>query len=238
MRPGKILRARGCSQPVLFWRMVLFGTGSEITITSQEIFAVRDFQRLLHQNRSEREREETPERTRGPVPFTTSLLALCHHPQASTSEPGGQGAFSDPSNCVGKSGDQLWPPDQTYRLWQTGCNRVCRKLSFLSHTPGLPSPQTTRHLNLAFSHQVLGLSSGLSRNSAVVRAKPTDPLETGHSFAGCAGHWVCLWWGRCRGKPAKVCLPVPCCLPFSYPSWLQRVLLKMKLLISDASKTE
>lgn len=59
MRPGKVLRARGCSQPVLFWRMVLFGTGSEITITSQEIFAVRDFQETLHQNGSERERGDT-----------------------------------------------------------------------------------------------------------------------------------------------------------------------------------
>lgn len=136
--------------------------------------------------------------------------------------------------------EKWWPAMATRSDVQalTGCNRVCRKLSFLSHTPGLPSSQTTRHLNLAFSHQVLGLSSGLSRNRAVVRAKPTDPLETGHSFAGCAGHWVCLWWGRCRGKAAKVCLPVPRCLPFSYPSWLQRVLLKMKLLISDASKTE
>ena len=63
-----------------------------------------------------RKREETPEITRGPVPVTTSLLAPCHHPQASTSEPGSQWAFSDTSNCVGKSGDQLWPADQTYRL--------------------------------------------------------------------------------------------------------------------------
>lgn len=56
MRPGQVLRTRGCSQPVLFWGMVQFGMGSEITITSQETFAVRDFQRLLRQNGSEKER--------------------------------------------------------------------------------------------------------------------------------------------------------------------------------------
>ena len=115
-RPGQVPRARRCSQPVLFWRMIQFGVGSEITITSQETFTVRDFQRLPHQNGSEREREKTPERTRGPLPVITALLAPCHHPLASTSEPGGQWAFSDPSNCVGESGDQQWPADQTYRL--------------------------------------------------------------------------------------------------------------------------
>lgn len=60
-RPGQVPRARRCSQPVLFWRMIQFGVGSEITITSQETFTVRDFQRLPHQNGSERERRHQKE---------------------------------------------------------------------------------------------------------------------------------------------------------------------------------
>lgn len=72
--------------------------------------------------------------------------------------------------------------------------------------------------NLAFSHQVLDLSSGLSRNSAVVKAKSTGPLEIGHSLAGCAGHWVCLRWGRCRGKlPRFVSLYLAAFLSLTHP---------------------
>ena len=44
---------------------------------------------------------------------------------------------------------------------------------------------------MAFSHQVLDLSSGLSRNSVVVRAKLTGPLEIGHSLA--VDHWVLVY---------------------------------------------
>lgn len=56
-------------------------------------------------------------------------------------------------------------------------------------TLGLPSPQTTGHLNVAFSHGSRDTSLGLSGNGcSVVLAEPTGPLRSRHTLAGRAHH--------------------------------------------------
>lgn len=172
---------------------------SEITITSQEIFAVRDFQRLLHQNRSEREGDTR--RTRGPVPFTTLcwLCVIITGFHLRTWGPGGLRPFQP------NVWEKWWPAmatrSDTYRLWQTGCNRVCRKLSFPEPHTRPPLPQTTRHLNLAFSHQVLGLSQAWVRQRRG-EGQTHRPLGNWTQFC-----WVCWALGLSvmRKVPRKTC---------------------------------
>ena len=208
---------------LLFWRTVQCGS-----------LHCQSFQRLPHRNGTEREGERRgTNKDRGPY----CLLPSLHQRRLIVR--------SLPAQSLGAWGLLLTLPIVWVKL-ATSCGQQIRHAgsdrpdvtesagNFVTSEPlppGLSSPQTTGHLNLAFSHlQVLDSSS-------VVGAEPRSLENETHP---CWAFWA-LGLSAMRNvqrKDVKVCPPAPSCLPFSYPSSLPRAPLKMGLLINDALTTE
>lgn len=139
-------------------------------------------------------------------------------------EPGGLGAFSDSSDGVGETvvtscgGQQI--RNAAVTNWML-C-KLCREMFVTSEplAPGLNSPQTTSHLNLAFSHRPWTQAPEWER-LLCGQAEPTGPLRVRHTLVACAHHAGFAWdeecaEGRCEGLSSRPFLPF-----FPYPSLLQ-----------------